>query len=95
MIITFHESNQVPVTIHMKNPEIKAKVLGIRNGVTKLNVFYPFPQGATIAYTRTKPKVAPGLIDTFDQRFVHHPKSPSHEFPELHTEFHAVTTTKN
>jgi len=79
----------------MKNPQIKAKVLGHRNNVTKLNIFFPFPKGATIGYTRTPNKVAPGAIEEFDLRFVHWPGSPSCEFPELHEEFHAtVTTTK-
>jgi len=88
MKITFHESTQVPVTIIMK-PEIKAKILGCRNGITKINAFFPYPQGATICYTRTRSKVAPGGIDTFDSRFIHHQKSQSCEFPELHQKFHA------
>lgn len=96
--IIFHKSKQVPVTVMKepikyfpKNPLVKAKTLGNRNGVTKINAF--LPTGATICYTRQPLKVALGQTQEYDLRFIHYPNSPSHQFPELHAEFHATTIT--
>ena len=88
-MITFCKavSFNVPVTIDriMKTPLFpKAKVLGHRNNVAKINVF--MPTGAIIGYTRSPIKVALGGIQDFDARFLHFPTDPM--FRELHSEFH-------
>ena len=79
-------SFNVPVHIMKANTFVKAKILGSRNHVTKLNVF--LPTGATIAYTRSPITKSPGEIQDFDRRFIHFHETDLQMFTELHRDFH-------
>jgi len=80
-----NNSYNVPVT-PMKTNTIRAKILGHRNNITKLNVFTK--QGAIIGYTRSPLLLAPGNNTEYDKRWVHTNEAEI-EFQNCRKEFHS------
>ena len=62
------------------------KILGTRNGITKLNAHRP--TGAEIAYTTATPTEQLGSTGAFDPRDIHYQEVPGSQFGELRILFH-------